>query len=398
MRIDNPQLSGSILITGSTVLTGSLTVTDIIYGTATNANSALYAVTASYALNAGGGEGVGFPYSGSAEITGSLKVSQGNISGSFVGDGSGLKNISVDQITSSEYIFENQTEILVNHNLNSKNIQITAFNENDYVFIPATIRAVDLNNVSITFDNASSGRIVINKGGHLITATNVVGTTTTSVYSHPFVEQVNLTVNHNFNTSDLVVSVYGTDNIQIIPAQVELVGTDKITVTFDESTSGKVVIVKGGSTVQNNVDGNITAYSQQFNSSVNLNIEHSLNTTDVIVSIYDENNLQLIPGKVELVDVNNITVSFDKETTGKIVLVKGGTLNNTVQDTPTYIIPVQGDSVYSIEHNLTSDFPIVQVYDLNKQQIVPASITSTTSNTVTVTFDNIFEGTVVVKK
>jgi len=38
--------------------------------------SASYALTASYAENAGGGSGAGFPYSGSAVITGSLLVSQ----------------------------------------------------------------------------------------------------------------------------------------------------------------------------------------------------------------------------------------------------------------------------------------------------------------------------------
>jgi hypothetical protein len=40
---------------------------------ATNASSSLYALTASYALNGGGG--AAFPYTGSAEISGSLKVS-----------------------------------------------------------------------------------------------------------------------------------------------------------------------------------------------------------------------------------------------------------------------------------------------------------------------------------
>ena len=36
--------------------------------------SSSFAVTASYALNAGGGTGTGFPFSGSAVITGSLQI------------------------------------------------------------------------------------------------------------------------------------------------------------------------------------------------------------------------------------------------------------------------------------------------------------------------------------
>ena len=67
-------ISGSLLVSGG--ITGSM------YGTAS------YAVTAAYAMNAGGGSGAGFPYSGSAVITGSLLVSgSGN---AFIVSGSQL--------------------------------------------------------------------------------------------------------------------------------------------------------------------------------------------------------------------------------------------------------------------------------------------------------------------
>jgi hypothetical protein len=69
--------SGSAQITGSLGITGSLNVTlgitGSLFGTASQA------LTASYVL--GGGSGVGFPYSGSAQITGSLGVT-GSISAS----------------------------------------------------------------------------------------------------------------------------------------------------------------------------------------------------------------------------------------------------------------------------------------------------------------------------
>ena len=61
MYIDSPNISGSLNITGSILLNGT-------------------AVTAS---GGGGGSGAGFPFSGSAVITGSLFVSGGNLSGSL---------------------------------------------------------------------------------------------------------------------------------------------------------------------------------------------------------------------------------------------------------------------------------------------------------------------------
>lgn len=61
----------STIVSGSLIVTGS--ITGSLFGTASFATSASFASTASFALNAGGG--AGFPYSGSAVITGSLLIS-----------------------------------------------------------------------------------------------------------------------------------------------------------------------------------------------------------------------------------------------------------------------------------------------------------------------------------
>jgi hypothetical protein len=80
MIIDSPIISGSYAASGSlnqfgnVVISGSLTVTGSIIG------SSSYALTASYATNAGAG--AGFPFSGSAQITGSLLITE--LSGSGV--------------------------------------------------------------------------------------------------------------------------------------------------------------------------------------------------------------------------------------------------------------------------------------------------------------------------
>ena len=63
--------------TDSLILTGSMTgsLTGVLTGTASFATSASRAITASFAMNAGGS---GFPYVGTATITGSLIVSGSN--------------------------------------------------------------------------------------------------------------------------------------------------------------------------------------------------------------------------------------------------------------------------------------------------------------------------------
>lgn len=69
----NVSISGSLTITGSFIATTTLEVT------ASQAVSASYAITASYALNGGGGgSGAGFPYEGTAIITGSIVLTSGS--------------------------------------------------------------------------------------------------------------------------------------------------------------------------------------------------------------------------------------------------------------------------------------------------------------------------------
>jgi hypothetical protein len=95
----NVGISGSLKVTNELYVTGSVnasSITGSLLGTASYATTALsasyagnvpvtasyalsalsssYAVTASFALNAGGGSGVGFPFTGSAQVTGSMGV------------------------------------------------------------------------------------------------------------------------------------------------------------------------------------------------------------------------------------------------------------------------------------------------------------------------------------
>ena len=81
-------------------LSGSLTVTGSITGQPTITNN----LTASYAENAGAG--AGFPFTGSAEITGSLAVvGPSNVTGSFAVSSSGNQQLTVEGSGSSNPIF-----------------------------------------------------------------------------------------------------------------------------------------------------------------------------------------------------------------------------------------------------------------------------------------------------
>ena len=218
---DTHEITGSLLVTGS--ITGNLTGTASIADLATSAShtagtasitdlattasqadsattasiadelsqlaTASFAVTASHALNvpdtashaltavtashtAGTASIANTATSASFAITASHLIgntgNSGSFSGSFEGDGSALTGIIVAESTLVEDTFTSQTSVTSSHNFETKNINVTVYDDNDEVLLPETIRTLDINNVGIDFATSTTGRIIITKGGHIV--------------------------------------------------------------------------------------------------------------------------------------------------------------------------------------------------------------------------------------
>ena len=112
--------------------------------------------------------------SSSAQITSGLENQEVNLGTAaitasfFKGDGSQLTNIDVAQSATVIDTFTNQTTVAVSHNFGSKNVLATVYNSNDQQIFPASITTTDLNTVTVTFDVATSGRVIVGKGGHVV--------------------------------------------------------------------------------------------------------------------------------------------------------------------------------------------------------------------------------------
>lgn len=112
--------------------------------------------------------------SSSAQITSGLENQEVNLGTAaitasfFKGDGSQLTNIDVAQAATVIDTFTNQTTVAVSHNFGSKNVLATVYNSNDQQIFPASITTTDLNTVTVTFDVATSGRVIVGKGGHVV--------------------------------------------------------------------------------------------------------------------------------------------------------------------------------------------------------------------------------------
>ena len=84
------------------------------------------------------------------------------------GDGSNLTNVTVSQAATVASTFSNQTSVAVTHNFDSKNVTVAVYNSSDVQILPASVTLTSNDIATVTFDSSTSGRVVVAKGGHIL--------------------------------------------------------------------------------------------------------------------------------------------------------------------------------------------------------------------------------------
>ena len=64
--------------------------------------------------------------------------------------------------------FSNATSHTATHNFNTKNVLVQVYTTNDELIIPSSILTNTVNTIRVTFPEAVSGRVVVAKGGHVV--------------------------------------------------------------------------------------------------------------------------------------------------------------------------------------------------------------------------------------
>jgi hypothetical protein len=171
---------------------------------------------------------------------------------------------------------------------------------------------------------------------NVVTEIAEVATVTSS-----FDNQSSFVVTHNFNSKNVIVSVYDNTYAQLIPTSVTLTNDNSVTITLSSAQSGYAVVAKGG---------------------------------------------HIVSGSTEWANLAN-------KPSG---LISG---SSQITNLTTYKESVTGNSVYSITHSLNEEYPIVQAWNTStKRQEVPSIIESLSANAISVTFSSNFSGLVIVKK
>jgi hypothetical protein len=233
-----------------------------------NPTSASFALTASYISGSGGG--VGFPFSGSAVITGSFLVSSSfvdftkatYVTGSFTGSLSG--NATSSSYASYAAYAGNSPGLTVaftqsvaattwsfTHNLNTRNPLLQVYDSTYHQIVPLEIIGSDPNQATIYFDAPESGFAIASNGGTL----TVNGSTAR-------LDQISAAVTwsfqHNLATRYPNFIVYdSTDNV-VIPAGIHAVSDMEAEIYFAFPSTGVAIANFSG------ISGSINTATSSF--------------------------------------------------------------------------------------------------------------------------------------
>jgi hypothetical protein len=187
-----------------------------------------------------------------------------------------------------------------------------------------------------------------------------------------FDNQSSINVNHNFNSKNVIVSVYQSNDTQIIPQSVTLTDNNNVDIVLSANHSGYIVVAKGGHIVSgsasdsNQLNGEFGSYYLDYTNFTNI-------PSGIISSSAQIDQLFNIDG-----------------------LISGA---SQITDLTTFKQDVSGNSTYAVTHSLNEEYPIVQAWNTSsKTQEIPSIVESTSVNSLTITFSSTFSGRIIVKK
>jgi hypothetical protein len=119
--------------------------------------------------------------------------------------------------------------------------------------------------------------------------------------------------------------------------------------------------------------------------------KHNLGQRYPIFQVFDSNGSVILPSQITTIDINNATITFPSNQTGKVIASLGTGPGGLSQ----YF---SSNDTWSLAHNLSSDYPIVTIWDTNRNIIFPQRIESIDNNNIKIYFSTPVAGYVNVAK
>ena len=284
---------------------------------------------------------------GSLSITGAITGSV--FTGSFIGDGSGLYNLPIQNIntaslaTTGSNIFVGNQTITGSINITGTvdGVDISDFSSSvntrlNSVTASGGISAIyiadegSIQGTASYFDFIGAGiSAAVNNGTASITVTATGGGgSAVQGASQTYAQTTNAvtwSIDHSINSRTPVVEIYDQNYNVIIPTGIYNPGAFQTLVYFDVAQRGYAIISTGGGLT---VDG-ANAILDQSSDSSTWTFNHNLGTKYPVFNIFDSNDDVIIPQRINVVDENSAVIYFSSARSGKAVASVGGDVVNS---------------------------------------------------------------------
>lgn len=197
-----------------------------------------------------------------------------------------------------------QTSVTVHHNLGTATIIFGVYDASGIRSDPQSATITSPNVLTLTFGVAFTGSIV------------VLGFQTgqpSQKYTTSWTAQTSVTVNHNLGTTQVFVQVYSAAGLLVTPQSIVLTSANVVTLGFGASFTGAVVVIALAPFVRQ--------ASTSWTAQTSVTFNHALNTSAVIVQVYDGAGKQVEPQRVTVTDDNNVTLTFAPAFTGIAIAI-----------------------------------------------------------------------------
>jgi hypothetical protein len=288
-------------------------------------------------------------YTSSAATTGSNAfVGNQNINGNLSVTGSvvisGSLDLSNANIDNSRYLHTQttgSTTWTIVHNLNYEYPNVTVYDADNKVMLPADVTSINENTTVVTFATSESGHALVSVGG--------ISTSTADRYLHTQTSATgSWVIDHNIGYKYVTINVYDGDDEQLIPQKITAVSINRTQIDFATPTSGNAIITVGGprSTslfVQN---------GSYYNTTTNIGITGSL----VVTGEVDAFTFNTTSDKKLKTDLIRIEGALDK-----IEKLNGYTFNwlEEYSEDRTRQIGMVANEVYEVQPELISNRTIM---------------------------------------
>ena len=195
------------------------------------------------------------------------------------------------------------------------------------------------------------------------------------------------------------LSIQGIDNVSASIANLDATnntGSLLVTASLSGSSLNVIEFEKGDGTTFDVAINSELPVTQSFTNTNTFDIIHSFNSKAVVVAVYDDNDEQVIPSNIAIVDNSTVRVTFSSNYTGYGVVTKGGITGGGNVNTFTRTFGPATSIVAN--HNFNQRLVLVQVYDEDFRQIIPQEITLTDDNNATIDFSSPKSGSIIIKK